>query len=245
MMYSEATVVCQKAITGLGYLRKHGISVGVRVTIHRYNVHHLEEIAHYLLEKLKLPSFSTNAASFFGLCRSNSEEIQLTIEERSLAMRVLLDLSEKYQGRIDASAGPLAEARQWIKMENERKSKKGISADTGCLRSCGGVFSSMTIKANGVMTPCSQMGHIELGRINQDDLRKTWQNHPELLRLRKRVAIPLEEFEFCNECKYTPYCRGNCPALAYTLIGEENHPSPDACLKRFLEKGGVLPGLTQ
>ena len=37
------------------------------------------------------------------------------------------------------------------------------------------------------------------------------------------------------------YCTGNCPALAYTILGKENHPSPDACLKRFLDGGGVLP----
>ena len=38
-----------------------------------------------------------------------------------------------------------------------------------------------------------------------------------------------------------PYCTGNCPALAYTLTGEVNHPSPDACLRRFLEEGGQIP----
>jgi hypothetical protein len=24
-------------------------------------------------------------------------------------------------------------------------------------------------------------------------------------------------------------------------LGDENHPSPDACLRRFLKKGGKLP----
>jgi hypothetical protein len=38
-----------------------------------------------------------------------------------------------------------------------------------------------------------------------------------------------------------PYCAGNCPALAYTITGKEDHPSPDACLRTFLLEGGRLP----
>ncbi len=82
---------------------------------------------------------------------------------------------------------------------------------------------------------------MELGRINQDDLKSVWLNHPELNRLRKRHFIPLDSFEFCKDCEYISHCTGNCPALAYTLVGEENHPSPDACLRQFLEDGGRLP----
>jgi hypothetical protein len=29
--------------------------------------------------------------------------------------------------------------------------------------------------------------------------------------------------------------------MAYALAGEVNHPSPDACLRLFLEQGGRLP----
>ena len=37
------------------------------------------------------------------------------------------------------------------------------------------------------------------------------------------------------------YSTGNCPGLSYTLVGEVNHPSPDACLRKFLDEGGRLP----
>jgi SynChlorMet cassette radical SAM/SPASM protein ScmE len=230
-----------KAVEGLRSLQRHQIPVTVRVTIHRQNVTDLEEIARLLLEDLGLKGFSTNAASYFGMCRSNADALQLTVEDRALAMETLLKLNKKYNGRITAAAGPLVESKQWIKMERARRENNEGPSNCGYLRSCGGVFSKMAVRADGVMVPCNQLSHIELGRINHDDLKEVWQSHPELARIRNRRDIPLTDFEFCKGCDYINYCRGNCPALAYTIVGEENHPSPDACLRRFLDEGGRLP----
>jgi SynChlorMet cassette radical SAM/SPASM protein ScmE len=102
-------------------------------------------------------------------------------------------------------------------------------------------MSSIAVRADGVMVPCIQLSHMALGRINRDDLQDVWQRHPELKRLRERRKISLIDFEFCQGCRYINYCTGSCPALAYTNFGDENHPSPDACVKRFLEAGGRLP----
>ena len=87
------------------------------------------------------------------------------------------------------------------------------------------------------------LAHVELGRINQDPLQAVWLDSPALRRLRGRREIPLAEFEFCAGCVYVPYCTGNCPGLAYTMAGQVNHPSPDACLRRFLDDGGTLDAL--
>lgn len=229
------------AIYGLKKLLKHDIIVNVRLTIHRKNVYHLAEIVHFLLVDLKLPNISTNAASYLGKCKFNSEAIQLTTEERSFAMAELLRLSERFGDRIGAAAGPLAEARLWSEMEAARREKREGLNNAGFLRSCGGVFSKLAVTSNGNYVPCNQMQHLVMGKINNDNLVNIWHNHPILLELRNRVNVPLTSFDYCSDCDYIPYCRGNCPALAYTLTGKENHPSPDACLKRFLEAGGRLP----
>ena len=176
-----------------------------------------------------------------GLCRHYTELVQLTVEERSLAMQALLQLNEKYDGRLSASAGPLADGQSWLEMEKARQEARESLPGYGNLTGCGGVMSKMAVRADGVMVPCIQMSHIQMGRINRDDLREVWQNHPQLKILRGRQNIPLSDFEFCRGCVYINHCTGNCPALAYTLLGVENHPSPDACLKRFLEAGGKLP----
>jgi len=230
-----------RAMEGIEHLRRHRVSVRVRVTIHRENVHDLEGVARLLLEDLGLPSFSTNSASFMGLCRRNTQEVQLTVSERSLAMETLLKLSQKYNGRISAMAGPLAEARNWLTMERARRERRESLPGGGYLTACGGLVHKMAVRADGVMVPCNQLSHIELGHISEHNLREIWQNHPQLGRLRDRCTTPLADFEFCKGCNYIPYCTGSCPALASTILGKENHPSPDACLKRFLEEGGRLP----
>jgi SynChlorMet cassette radical SAM/SPASM protein ScmE len=230
-----------RALRGLKFLLQHRINATVRVTIHRRNVDELEVIAKFLLEELGLPAFSTNSASYFGLCRKNTEQVQLTAEDRSLAMEKLLNLADNYDGRISAQAGPLAEARLWREMEAALKQGEDPTQREGFLTGCGGPMTTLAVRADGMMLPCVQLPEIELGVINKNDLKDVWQNNPELQRFRLRRKIPLSDFEFCRDCNYTNYCTGNCPAAASAILQDPWHPSPDACYKRFKESGGRLP----
>ena len=234
-----------KAIRGIHALQANHLPVSVRVTIHRRNVHELDAIAGFLLEDLELPSFSTNSASHMGLCRKNAAQTQLTVDEHSLAMETLLALTARYEGRINASAGPLADAQFWLEMEHSRRENRERPAGRGFLTGCSGPMQTIAVRADGVIVPCSQLCHLSLGRINQDDLGEIWRRHPELQSLRKRSRISLEDFPFCRDCPYTSYCTGNCPAIAYSLTGKIDHPSPDACLRQFLKQGGRLPEVTR
>lgn len=230
-----------KAIRGIRILQQFNLPSSVRVTIHRKNVHELEAIAQLLLDEIGLPSFSTNSAGHMGLCRKNAEQTQLTAAEHSQAMDVLLTLTERYPDRINATAGPLADGRSWLEMETARLEHRAPMNGRGYLTGCAGPLKNMAVRADGTMIPCPQLGHMALGRINQDRLLDVWQHHPDLGALRERFRIPLDQFDFCRDCAYIPYCTGNCPATAYTLSGKVNHPSPDACLRLFLERGGRLP----
>jgi SynChlorMet cassette radical SAM/SPASM protein ScmE len=234
----------ERAVAGLKTLLKHGIAATVRVTIHRNNVADLEQVAKLLLEDFGLSGFSTNAASHLGLCRMNAKQVQLTVEERSRAMDVLLKLASAYQDRISAAAGPLAEVRAWLAMEQAREEGREGLPGRGFLTGCGGPMSTIAVRADGVIIPCAQLPDMELGRINRDDLEEVWKNHPTLNRFRRRKDIPLSDFPFCKDCVYIPYCTGSCPALAHTLLNNPWHPSPDACLRMFLQSGGTLPRVT-
>ena len=226
-----------KAMEGLACLKRHNIAASVRVTIHRKNVHDLEGIARLLIDEVGLPGFSTNSAGYLGLCRKNAEQVQLTAEDRSTAMKTLLSLTERYNGRISAAAGPLAEGKGWLEMERARQEGREAMPGRGFLTGCGGTRQTLGIRADGVITPCSQLPHLEMGRIGRDDLREIWQHHPTLERIRERHTIPLTQFAFCEGCPYIPYCTGSCPALAYTIAGKDEHPAPDACLRLFCRMG--------
>ena len=231
----------EKALAGLKVLMKHNIRATVRVTIHKYNYLKLDEVSKLLLEEVGLPSFSTNTAGHAGLCRENKDAVQLNAQEYSFTIAKLFELNKKYAGRIQAQAGPLASGAHWKEMQRAFDAGEAGFSSCGYLRSCGGVFNKLAVRSDGVMIPCAQIPHIELGRINKDSLKEVWLNHPELKRLRDRRDTSLKDFEFCRDCQFIPYCRGGCPALAYTLTGNENNPSPDACYRTFLNAGGKLP----
>jgi len=234
-----------RAIKGINTLQRHGVPVAVRVTVHRHNVYDLENIARLLLEDLELKAFSTNAAGYLGSCRLNADDVMLTTAERQMAMEILLDLSKKYDGRISAMAGPLAEARNWLRMEEARKQSAQAFPNGGRLSSCGGAASKIAVRADGVIVPCVMLSQMEIGRINRDSLVEVWQQSAALNRLRQRHTLLLADFDFCSDCPYIPYCTGSCPGLAFTLTNLADHPSPDACLRQFLADGGLLPAAEQ
>lgn len=231
----------EKAIQGINCLKEHNVPVDVRVTVHKYNVNELEDIAELLLVDLELEGFSTNAASFLGLCRQNEKNILLNVEDRTVAMEKLLKLNRQYDDRISASAGPLAEAKMWLKMEQARIENRETLSGGGCLTACGCVNVRIGVRADGVIVPCPMLSHIELGIIGKDSLKDIWQNHPKMIEMRQRAQIPLIDSAFCQGCDYIPYCTGNCPGLSYNRTGNEHQPSPDECLRRFLDDGGKLP----
>ena len=228
------------AIRGIRTLQRHRINVAVRVTIHQKNVDDLEQTAHLLLEELGLPAFSTNSAGYLGTCRMNAEDVLLNIQERKVAMATLLRLAEKYPGRISANAGPLSEGYAWHRMEEARASGAPAFPNGGHLTACGCPSNKVAVRADGAIVPCTMLAHMKLGQINEDSLLEVWQHSVALNQLRSRHTIPLTGFEFCAGCSYIPYCTGNCPGLAYTLTGMVDHPSPDACLRRFLAEDGAI-----
>ncbi len=231
-----------RAVSGVRTLQKKEVPVSVRVTIHKKNIDDIESVIALLLDELDLDSISTNSACYMGLCRENSDLIRLGLEDRLKAMETLLKLNAKYPDRIQASAGPLFEAGDWLEMDRARQKGEGHLPGRGFLSGCSGPMSQMAVRADGVMIPCGQLSHMALGRINRDSLRDVWQNHPELKRLRERYRIPLTDFEGCRKCRYIDYCTGGCPAISCAMGGDAYRPAPE-CLGEYMVKGGRLPGI--
>ena len=229
------------AIRSIKTLLRHGVKVMVRTTLHRKNVHDLENLAHLVLDELGVKELAINVAGYLGACRANEDDILRTKEERQAAMRIGLHLIEQYDGSIAADqSNLLIEARLFGQMEAARSASAPAFANGGHLTACGCLNYKLAVRPDGTIVPCAMLPHIELGRINQDSLTDVWQNSEALNQLRRRRGIPLTDFDFCAGCEYIPYCTGNCPGVAYTRLGQVNHPNPDSCLRRFLDERDVI-----
>ncbi|MCP3898110.1 MAG: SynChlorMet cassette radical SAM/SPASM protein ScmE [Desulfobacteraceae bacterium] len=231
----------ENAITGIENLRRYNVPIGIRVTIHQGNVEYLEEIAQFIIEELKFLGFSTNAAMYMGLMRENIDTVQLNTEQYSYAMQTLVDLNKKYNNKINATAGPLADAYYFLEMDRAFKKKAPSFQGCGKLNSCGCANSVIAVRADGVIVPCNQIDGYELGRINKDDLKEIWQNDKKLNEFRDRNKIHLSMFEKCKTCEYINYCRGGCPASVSNVKKSVFVPSTIDCFKTFLENDGKLP----
>jgi SynChlorMet cassette radical SAM/SPASM protein ScmE len=227
------------AVQGIKLLKKCGIQVTMRCTIHRYNVDHLEELAHFVLEELKLPNFSTNAAGYIGTCQTHADNMILSINDRVKVMKTLDKLDRKYPGRLVATHGPLFDLKNWRYFEESVK--EGRFQNKGTLSGCGCHMTKLSVRSDGHYAVCDMIAGIDLGKIGENKLIDVWTGNDTLCTFRKRYTIELQNFDYCRDCKYAPYCSGNCPATAFTLTGDPHRPAPDSCYKLFLEQGGVLP----
>lgn len=228
----------EPAVRAIRILKDEGLSTTVRVTIHRHNIEDLPATAKLLLEEIGLPEFSTNSASSLGTRDKYGDSVLLTPAQRLRAMRVMAALDEKYPGRIEASAGPLANWKGFHEMEAARVSSKPIPG-RGRLVACGCVSSRISIRADGAYVPCVMLPQMVLGYIGKDPLEEVWRHAPQLNGLRRRSQIPLDAFQECRGCDYLQSCTGNCPGNALSLLGDANRPSPDDCLQRFKQELAV------
>ncbi len=220
------------ALAAIRLLQDFEIPVTVRVTIHPDNVEDLESVTRLLLDELKLPSFSTNAASSLGSSLKYGAESLLTPLDRLKAMRSLAKLEAAYPGRILASAGPLADWHTFHAMEEARRNEQPIPG-RGRLVGCGCIFDRLAVRSDGAIIPCVMLPQMVLGQIEEDRLDDVWKDSQALQQMRSRCSVPLTTFDGCHDCPWLESCTGNCPGTAYSLTGEVNRPCPDTCLRRF------------
>jgi len=232
-----------KAVRGLRLLKEAGFPVTVRVTVNRFNVDDLGNIAGLLLDDIGIGSFGTNDAIPMGAGCDNQKTITLTQQQQVTAMRRLANLSDRYTGRISATAGPLAKWRSYREMEHARATgEKPTRWQMGYLTACGCMFGKLSVHHNGIITPCNILAEMELGRINRDSLTDIWKTHPLLQSMKDRRKIPMTEVPGCEDCEWAPYCNGSCPGLPYERTGSILQANLHDCYRRrrFLEKTGGI-----
>jgi SynChlorMet cassette radical SAM/SPASM protein ScmE len=221
----------KRALRGLKLLKEAGFPVTVRVTINRHNVDDLENVARLLLEEVGLPSFSTNEAYACGATDRTEQGVILTPAQREQAMRVLARLSEQYNNRIAAQAGPLVLARELKTIDEMMAEGKNSRPGRGTLSACGGVFDKLAVNHDGTIVPCHLLSTVVLGLVGRDSLQDLWLKHLDMLRLRQRYSIPLASLETCRDCTYQGFCTGGCPGGALYANGDYNTRNPENCYR--------------
>lgn len=139
------------AVNALRVLCKEGLPATVRVTVHAWNIDNLPDVARLLLEDFGLPSFSTNSISSLGTRAKYGDDVFLSPAQRLQAMKVLAELDARYPGRIEASAGPLADWKMFREMERAAEDHAPIPG-RGCLVGCGCIFTRIAVRADGAPT---------------------------------------------------------------------------------------------
>jgi SynChlorMet cassette radical SAM/SPASM protein ScmE len=231
----------ERAVRGLRLLHEAGIPVGVRVTINRYNLYDLENIAHLLLDEIGLDSFGTNDAMPVGSGCVYESEITLNAAEQGIAMQTMARLMERYPGRLKAQAGPQAKLKFYAQMEHAKETnEKAHDWEMGYLTACGCVFSSVDILHDGTIVPCHMLYQLALGNIQTDSIETIWHSHPVLQALRDRRSIAMDQVVGCQGCEWTSYCNGSCPGMAYQLTNDFNRANSKDCYRRFLAETGEL-----
>ncbi|MBN1273509.1 MAG: PqqD family peptide modification chaperone [Candidatus Aminicenantes bacterium] len=229
-----------KSIKGFSLLKEAKFPVTSRVTINRNNVGDLENIARLLLGEIGLASFGTNDAMPMGSGCDNQATIVLTPKQQLQAIITMHRLEQQYNGRITATAGPLAKWKTYGEMELARKTgEKTTSWKMGFLTACGCMYNKLAIHHDGKISPCNILSELEIGKINQDSIKTIWKTHPILKALKSRRTIPMHEVEGCENCEWAPYCNGSCPGLAFTMTGDFNRANPHDCYKKFLADTGL------
>ena len=230
----------KKAIRGLRLLKEAGFPVTSRVTINRHNVDDLDNIAALLLTDVGLSGFGTNDAMPMGAGCDNQAGITLLPQQQVQAMKTLVRLEKEYNGRINATAGPLAKWKSYGEMEHAKATGEKVSRwQMGFLTACGCVFNKLAVHHDGIITPCNMLAGLELGRVNRDSITTIWKTHTILKALKDRRHITMQEVPGCEDCEWAPYCNGSCPGLAHTMTGDFNMANPHDCYKNFLESTGL------
>jgi SynChlorMet cassette radical SAM/SPASM protein ScmE len=225
-----------RALRGLRLLKQADLPVTVRVTINRHNVNDLPNIARLLLEDLGLPGFGTNEATQFVSAQCWRSDIALNDKQRKHAMVTLLALNEKYKGAINASAGPLATARHFSKITAKLARGDKAIPGRGTLRSCNGVFKQVAVLHDGTIVPCNKLPTMSMGRIGETPLKEVWVHSPAINAVRELQHVPLQSLPACNECPYTGFCAGGCPATVYGRTGQLVGCDPLSCYRVFRQE---------
>ncbi len=209
-------------IRAIDCAKEAGLDVGICCTIMRSNWTRLEAVVDWA------SSHGVSWVRFNSLkCVGNAKKLPaLEPGEWRSVYQGLDALSGRAPIPLDFGQGsePLVDVAL-----HEIRSPRAISAEERLERGslCG--KSSLCVRPDGTITPCSYLD-LPVGNVLKDDLESIWES-PTLTILRRRTADST-----CAACRHWDLCRGGCPASAYAATGDACAADPSCWNRRADER---------
>ena len=204
----------EKIIKGITYLKEAGIAIHASTSLTKMNYRRVREIL-TLLRKLGITDSKLWPPTFTG--RSEKADIFISPEEFREAVKDMRAFN-----RAGMNPEEKTEFRYSRKPEN-----------------CGVGWSALSVKCNGVVTPCPSFGEdFSLGNVRKKSVKDIWCNSPFLNKLRK---ISVYESEPCRSCEFSGVCTGGCIADVYMRSGTYSCYDPYICVVFDVNWNDLIP----
>ncbi|MDP8299238.1 MAG: radical SAM protein [Candidatus Tantalella remota] len=227
----------EKAMRGLKLLIDNGLPVTIKAMLNRHNYTDIENIADLAVE-MGLGSISLGDAVECGKAAVYGEDMRFEAEVHREIIEGVLRLHKKYPGfGIGGTIG------QKIDMLKDFYAKGPGNGDRGNFSTCPAGQSTLSIRADGKVVPCSAFWTYVCGDIREQKLEDIWQNSERLNEIRALADEPLTDHcAECRECDYMTYCNGGCRAAAYYMSGNDIRGiDPSTCLAFSNRHGTRVP----
>lgn len=212
-------------INGIKNAINSGLSVGLRLTVTRFNVNDVKSYIDLALD-LGVSRITFYHLSSAGRAQS-LKDWYITSEQYFNFMDYLIEVSKKYAGKIEieTTMSPfdgIYVAHKVAKSTNEFiELLNVVKAQGGCGRKIISIF------PDGSVHPCQFVDFITLGNVKYESLRNILSNSNEFL---KQFINPLLTGPKCSRCPFRNVCNGGDRIRAYYLTGSITGDDPQCFL---------------
>jgi len=203
-----------KTIRGVNLLQKAGIIVQASISVTKVNYTKIKETL-CLINNLGITHYKVWPITFSG--RPGEKDIFLTVDEFRKVMEALREFEFEELGKKEK--------------EVFKYSKSG--------ENCGIGSGTVSIKCNGVVTPCPALGEdCSLGNVRTQSVADIWNNSPLLNDLR---AMSVYKTEVCKDCTFAAVCKGGCIADIHEKTGKFSCYDEYMCVAFDVTKNDFIP----
>ena len=207
----------ERAVKGIKTLIDHGLPVGVRTTITRWNVRETPRIVDFTVKlgASRLALYILDTVGRGALIRKDLP----TVNQLRWMLDVLVEKAREYEGVLEIllvrfNQGGIYLAR---KLSSTREEERALLEVVGSQGDCG--RKAVSIYPDGTVKPCQFIDYITIGDLRRQHISEILSpSNPKLrpfLEVHRHLRGPR-----CSQCPYKAYCGGGSRGRALALTGD-------------------------